>query len=667
MISLLWILYLTVSFLLGLIISYILSIRLSMLERAFLAFVIGNTFSVWITFLVTCILGALSTIGIIISIGICISIIIIGVISIAYIRNTSIRRTFTFDEKDKNKYTIIFFVGIILYLAFMNLYGVLRPDNAGNLYAFHTVWADYPFHTSVITSFVYEPHFQFPPPYPQFLHTEMHYPFLMDFYSAVLMKGGLDLRFSIIVPNILFQASLFGLFYYLAYRLTGLKMAGMIGSLIFIFAGLPSGLQPAGLHFLNPMYAVLMPQRTAMFGLAISFAVYNLLFESLFGAGGRSELFIAGMLTGMMPYIHAHSFMATAFVALFLAPASLLLRGDRDNRGRAGLKKLIIILVPLIALALPQILSIRAGVTENFFNFYPGWIDENKNIITALNWSSIPAVIYSAANTTILLLSFWAENAGALIILLCLGIIKARESAKLFFLPFLVLFFITNFVKYQPWYFDNYKVFIHWLAVSAAIAPLSISWVVDELRTRARIRTRVRVRYAHLATLSVCVLLIACTVFGVIAHVRMIKYDYRVWSACDREIADWVRDNTAPDGLFLTGSAHNHPITALAGRQRVMGYEGWLWSHGLNWTRIMRVKRDEIEMYKGNYQLIKDYGIDYVCIGPYERAFANENHFELNYSAFEDRARFRLIYEYGDGDKNNKPGCRCGWRIYKTQ
>ena len=78
----------------------------------------------------------------------------------------------------------------------------------------------------------------------------------------------------------------------------------------------------------------------------------------------------------------------------------------------------------------------------------------------------------------------------------------------------------------------------------------------------------------------------------------------------------------------------------------------------------MKVKRDEIAMYKGNYRLIKDYGIDYVCIGPYERAFANENHFELNYSAFEDRARFQLIYEYED--KNNKQGCRCGWRIYKT-
>ena len=121
MVPLLWILYLTVSFLLGLIISSILSIRLSMLERAFLAFVIGNAISVWITFLVTCILGALSTIGIIIGIGISIIIIIIGVISIAYLRNTSIRRTFTFDEKDKDKYTLIFFAGITLYLVIFRI------------------------------------------------------------------------------------------------------------------------------------------------------------------------------------------------------------------------------------------------------------------------------------------------------------------------------------------------------------------------------------------------------------------------------------------------------------------------------------------------------------------------------------------------------------------
>ncbi len=136
--------------------------------------------------------------------------------------------------------------------------------------------------TSVITSFVYRDNFTFPPGHPQFLHTEMHYPFLMDFYSAVLMKGGLDLRGSIIIPNILFQLSFFGLLFFLAYRLTGLKKVGIVATLIFIFSGFPPGLQSSGIHFLNPMYAVIMPQRTALLGMGISFAIYILLFHALF-------------------------------------------------------------------------------------------------------------------------------------------------------------------------------------------------------------------------------------------------------------------------------------------------------------------------------------------------------------------------------------------------
>jgi hypothetical protein len=90
-----------------------------------------------------------------------------------------------------------------------------------------------------------------------------------------------------------------------------------------------------------------------------------------------------------------------------------------------------------------------------------------------------------------------------------------------------------------------------------------------------------------------------------------------------------------------------------------MGYEGWLWSHGINGTRINERKRDEIEMYKGNYTLITEYGVDYVCVGPYERAFARDNHFVINYSAFKDIARFDLkLDEVIEGES---------WRIYTAK
>jgi len=539
---------------------------------------------------------------------------------------------------------------ILLYLTAMNFYGVFRSDEAGNLYAFHTVWADYPFHTSVITSFVYRTDFSFPLSYPQFLHTEMHYPFLMDFYSAVLMKGGLDLRCSLIIPNILFQLSFFGLFFFLAYRLTGLKKVGLLATFIFIFAGFPSGLQSVNIHFLNPMYAVIMPQRTAMFGMGISFTVYILLLHALFADDGDTprqayrELILAGSLIGLLPYIHAHSFMVTAFVALFLSAVACIKNPFKKSvygkmLRRRDFRIFIFLLAPLILLSLPQIMSIRTGVSEDFFVFFPGWTEESRNMIMGFDWSSLAASCYSIAKTITVLLMFWALNAGGLIILLSLGFLKADNKARIFYLPFLLLFVIANFVKFQPWYFDNYKIFIYWLSLTAVMASLAILWVTDFNKRL----------FKSLVTVSLAILIITSILFGLVTHVAMVEDSYVIWTQEETEIAEWALENTAPDSVFLTGTAHNHPIPALSGRPRVMGYEGWLWSHGINWTMITERKKDEMEMFEGNYALIKDYGVDYICIGPYERAFALHNHFDINYSAFDDETRYYLAYDEGWG------------------
>ncbi len=643
---LLGIFFIIVSFLLGLSISFLLSYRFHGIERVLFSFVVGNAITIWATFLLACLKGSLSIDIILISI----TIYIFLSATLFRLSNLSVKAVFT-DLKNKaviiwheDKLTLSFFMLILLYLTIMNLYGVFRIDEVGNLYAFHTVWADYPFHTSVITAFVYRADLSFPLNYPQFLHIEMHYPFLMDFYSAVLMKGGLDLRCSLIIPNILFQLSFFGLFFFLAYKLTGLKKVGLLATFIFIFAGLPAGLQSVNIHFLNPMYAVLMPQRTAMIGMGISFAVYILLLHALFTderdtqRQAYRELILAGVLIGLLPYIHAHSFMVTAFVALFLSAVVCL--------KTRNLWVLISLLVPLILLSLPQIMSIRTGISEDFFVFFPGWTEGNRNMIMGFDWSSIATTVFSIAKTITVLQMFWALNAGGLIILLSLGILKADNKARLFYLPFLLLFVIANFVKFQPWYFDNYKIFIYWLALTAVMASLAILWVTDFNKRF----------FKTLATVLLAILILASTSFGLVTHVAMVEDSYVIWTQEETEIADWVRENTPPDSVFLTGSAHNHPIPSLSGRPRVMGYEGWLWSHGINWTMINARKRDEKAMFGGNYALVKDYGVDYVCIGPYERAFARDNQFDINYSAFDDGTRYGLAYE-GSGGR---------WRIYEV-
>ena len=652
----LWLLFIVVSFLLGLSISFLLDYPFQSIERAFFSFVVGHALSIWIAFLLAGLNKSLSIGVILLCIGICA---FASVILFEWTKKsgkwdfTGLKREIR-DVWSEDKCTLLFLLVILLYLVVMNLYGVFRPDEVGNLYAFHTVWADYPFHTSIITSFVYQDTFSFPLAYPQFLGLKMHYPFLFDFYSAVLMKGGLDLRSAIIIPNILFQLALFGLLYFLAYKLTGLKGAGIGATVIFILAGFPAGLQSVGIHFLNPMYAVIMPQRTAIIGMAISFVVYLLLFHALCAekrektaafVGYRKELILAGVLIGLLPYIHAHSFMATGVVALCLAVFALI--KERDWR------ILVSLFLPLILLSLPQIMFIRTGVSQDFFVFFPGWTADNSELIMSFDWSSFVPAFSSAIKTTLLIETFWALNAGALIILLSLGFIKARNETRIFYLPFLLIFVIANVVKFQPWYFDNYKLFLHWLALTAIMAALALCWLNDFIKTKTK------KSHKSLVTVSLAALLIACTVFGVVTHAVMLQSTSMVWSSKEIQMAEWVRENTAPGSAFLTGSAHNHPLPALTGRPRVMGYEGWLWSHGIAWTSISARKNDMKAMYQGDFTVMQNYGVDYVCIGPYERAFARDNHFKINDVAFDDETRFGLIYDKEIAGER--------WQIYEVK
>ena len=645
------VLFILVSFLLGLSLTFLLSYPFHRAERGLVAFVMGHAVSIWIAFVFVIILGSLSLVGILSCIVIfaLVSVVLLGVSKQAGTRGSDTLRQNWSARLLRDKPAIAFFSALLLYVLFMNWYGVFLPDAAGNWYAFHTVWADYPWHTSLITSMVYRDTFTFPLQNPQFPGMQTHYPFIFDFYSAILMKTGFTLRSSILVPNICFQLALFGLLYYLAVRITNSKAAGMGATALFVLAGFPSGLQKINIHFLNPIYAVIMPQRTAIIGLAVSFVVYLLLYHALFSVRGSEtkaarerykEFFVAGALIGLLPYMHAHSFMATGFVGLCLAVFMLLIRKDW--------RTMSFFFLPLLLLALPQVHLIRGGISEGFFVFFPGWADTVRDALLSYDWSSAAASLSSAAKSTLLVETFWALNAGGLFILFVFGFLKAKEETRIFSIPFLLLFVLANLIKFQPWYFDNYKLLLHWLAPTCAIAPLAFLWV-RELTGR---RTKMVVAVVLAAVLF------GSMIFGIVTHVSMLEQRYVVWSGEEIAMADWLRANTPPDAIFLTGTGHNHPIPSLTGRARVMGYEGWLWSHGILWASMNDRKAAMKAMYEGNYSLLQEYGVDYVCIGPYERGFANENGFELNAQPFEDEDRFELIYdEVLNGWQ---------WRIYRV-
>ena len=173
---------------------------------------------------------------------------------------------------------------------------------------------------------------------------------------------------------------------------------------------------------------------------------------------------------------------------------------------------------------------------------------------------------------------------------------------------------------------------------------------------------RLKKRALSVSVLSA--LLISATFFGAVTHAFMFYEQPTLWTPADFEVAAWVRENTHPESVFLTAGgqvAHNHPVPALAGRRILLGYEGWLWSHGFNWSEMQEVKRAEIKMFSGELSLLSKYGVDYVCVGPYEENFARANHFKINISALNNA--LDLKYErvfYVNGRKVR-------WRIYEVR
>jgi uncharacterized membrane protein len=69
----------------------------------------------------------------------------------------------------------------------------------------------------------------------------------------------------------------------------------------------------------------------------------------------------------------------------------------------------------------------------------------------------------------------------------------------------------------------------------------------------------------------------------------------------------------------LTTDQHNHVVPMLTGRAVVMGYRGWLWTHGIDYHRL---ERDVARMFVPDVdapQLFARYGVTHVYVGPGER------------------------------------------------
>jgi hypothetical protein len=202
----------------------------------------------------------------------------------------------------------------------------------------------------------------------------------------------------------------------------------------------------------------------------------------------------------------------------------------------------------------------------------------------------------------------------------------------LFYLPFTLCFIVPNFVKMAPWIWDNIKVLYYWWLASAPLVALLL----------ARLWQQGNVRRVIAAVLFVCVTLAGALDVAGIAF-RSIKY--QVFDADGLRFAELVKAQTAPRSLIVHAPVHNTPVF-LTGRRSLMGYPGHIWTHGLQFVqRESEIKR----IYLGApdaAQLIRNYGIEYLVVGPQERIVTPVNDQFIN--------RFQKVGEVGE------------YKLYKT-
>ncbi len=573
---------------------------------------------------------------------------------------------------------LAFYLGIAILLAMVFNRAVFeRPD--GIYTGVMNNLGDLPLHLQVINSFA-QGH-NLPPEDPTFAGVRFAYPFLVDFLAAMLVRAGAGVIFAMWLQNMVMALALVGLLHYWTVLLTRNRLAGVIAPLLILFSGglgwwllfsesssdgffamlgslqhdytiVPNSI----LRWGNSLTTLFVPQRSILFGMPLAITIFcqwwlaisqqedappsneptatsaleqrNAVSARLSKSRSKRSrkaatavlqpeppnfylrrMMAAGLCAGLLPLIHAHTFLVVIAVAACL---TLIFRS-------AWRSWLYFFAVALIV-CLPEVLWLAntGGVnTRSYLGWQPGWDHGQHNII----W-------------------FWFVNTGLFIPLLVVALVWRRGTFKLpqrvlkFYVPFIFCFLIPNLVKVAPWVWDNIKVLFLWYVASA---PL-VAWLLARWWQQ-----RSFLRWLAPPVLATLLLAGALDVLRVVSEAS----EYQEFDTQGIAAANLISAQTAPRALVLHAPTYNSPVF-LTGRRSLLGYPGWMWSRGLDYSER---SADIARIYMGAPEadgLLRKYNVDYVLVGPMELAsFKVNKQFWLKYKTLSQAGAYR-VYQIGD-------------------
>lgn len=437
-------------------------------------------------------------------------------------------------------------------------------------------------HLSMISSFAFGN--KMLPDNPYYSGVPLFYPYLPNFYAALIWFTSGNMELALKLPGIIFGIVSVILIFEWTLHLTHSAQAAFLAPILFLFNGSLGWLYGLD-HFATQNWdkniflvnhiQSLLNQRSLIVGLPLFILILSL-WQTHTQQVHPRKLYLTAAITGLLPMIHAHSMLCLFFFLMVYTIAS------RPRELIGPLLTIGLLWLPQV-LFLAGILSPQIPTTETlshqFLKFHPGWMATEN-----LFW-------------------FWIKNTSLWIPLGLGSLFLLRKNRQLLLLNLAgwLIFILANLFDFAPYTWDNTKLFFYWLlaltpAIAVAIIPhrKSLLWITPAV-----------------------LLILNLTGFFDVNRYLFSKPDFNFFDTEDLSLGNWIRENTPKNSIFVLFPKRNNPLI-VSGRRAFLGASNMEMFGLKSKDRFI----ENMLMGRGKPEakaLIEHFGINYFLLGPEEK------------------------------------------------
>lgn len=581
-------------------------------------------------------------------------------------------------EGNNNRGAYIAIILIAFFLILLQSHGI-TTSSTGSVIASFNYGGDLLFHLGQGNSLIYS---GFPPKYLYSYNATNVFPFISDFYSAMLLYNGFNIAAA-------FNASDYALWFaftamlILFFTLIGKNYkVSAVAIFMFLFFSLGFNFLIIG-YFHVPIYGVTQQTITNLnqnwfnlitypffnfsdpfvsnfiiqhdyllgfpYALVILATLYTLFLEGrrIEGKPSRKQLgtmAFLGLMAGLMPLIHPFSLIFVfLFSAVLLAYSLVRRRSAREKRDgwlADRLKPWVAYGAVTAVVTAPLLLYMLSQHLEP--NFMGSILQQNYW------WPQVPSI----TNILTAHALFWLESIGILLPLGIIGLAYFRKRGLIAFLPSVISFFVINLYRLQPSDGDNNKTTIYFVMFLSLAATL----VLYRLFV-------FRKGWKGVPLKALAILLFILTTFsGFAADYLIFNGNYTVATPLELNASAWIINNTPAHAVFQSNCyVYTYDfVPTIAGRDTLLDIYTYSYNVGiLNKGADPNVVSGQISDFFSDpsCSLSNTYNVSYFvvenikqignwgCVNASSSSLANNGNFTQVYSANDSQGSSIAIFK----------------------